>query len=150
MALYSIFVSTLWVSAIWIIFSGTPFVGGDLFWWAGGGGACVHPAVNLLPTEWPANIFCGPWHSLPLHKLVPGTPRQVRLNQNKLASFCQSSGMPQQVLWPEPVFVDLLGSPGIDSSLAGRYDNPLFPYRQAGLHSLAELIYRNRFLGSIS
>ncbi len=45
----------------------------------------------------------------------------------------------------EPVIVDLLRSPGIDSSMAGRYDNPVgrtVPPRYIG--------WRNRFLGSIN
>jgi hypothetical protein len=43
---------------------------------------------------------------------------------------------------PEPVFVDLLRSPGIDSSMAGLYDNPICRTCPPGY-----IGWRNRFLG---
>ncbi len=53
------------------------------------------------------------------------------------------------LLMPEPVFVDLLRSPGID--FQGRpVRQPCLSYRIARLHRLAESIPRNRFLGSIN
>jgi hypothetical protein len=52
---------------------------------------------------------------------------------------------------PEPVFVNLLRSPGIDSQPGGpgRYDNPL-SYRPAMQHRLAESNSRSRFLVSLN
>jgi hypothetical protein len=50
----------------------------------------------------------------------------------------------------EPVFVDLLRRPGIDSQPAGPVRQPYFSYRPARLHRLAKSIPRNRFLGSIN
>jgi hypothetical protein len=43
----------------------------------------------------------------------------------------------------EPVFVDRLWSPGIDSQHGGPVRQPYFSYRPAMLHKLAELIPRN-------
>jgi hypothetical protein len=50
----------------------------------------------------------------------------------------------------ETVFVNLLWSPGIDPSPGGPVQQPYLSYRPARLHSLAESIPRNRFLGSIN
>jgi hypothetical protein len=50
----------------------------------------------------------------------------------------------------EPVFVNLLRSPGIDSLPAGPARQIGLSYRLASLHRLAALIPRNRFLGSLN
>jgi hypothetical protein len=52
----------------------------------------------------------------------------------------------------EPVFVNLLRRPGIDSQLAGRYDNSNWrtSYQPARLRGLAESIPWNRCLGSLN
>ncbi len=50
----------------------------------------------------------------------------------------------------EPVFVDLLRRPGIDSQPGGPVRQPYFSYRPARVHRLAKSIPRNRFLGSIN
>ncbi len=50
---------------------------------------------------------------------------------------------------PEPVFVDLLRSPRIDSRPGGPVRQPYLSYRPARLHRLAKSIPRNRFLSSI-
>jgi hypothetical protein len=47
----------------------------------------------------------------------------------------------------EPVFVDLLTSPRIDSHPGGPERQPYLSYRPASLHRLAKSIPRNRFLG---
>ncbi len=67
---------------------------------------------------------------------------------------------PQTVTWAvlpskisvssEPVFVDLLRSPGIDSHPGGPVRQPYLSYRPARLHRLAKSIPQNRFLGSIN
>jgi hypothetical protein len=54
---------------------------------------------------------------------------------------------PQQ---PEPVFVNLLGSPGIDSQPGGPVRQPYLLYLPAMLHRLAESNPRNRFLVSLN
>jgi hypothetical protein len=51
---------------------------------------------------------------------------------------------------PEPVFVNLIKSPEIDSRSGGPVQQPYLTYRPAGLHRLAESLPRNRFLGSIN
>ncbi len=51
---------------------------------------------------------------------------------------------------PEPVFVDLLWSPGIDSQPGGPARQLYLSYRPSRLHRLAESVPRNRFLGSIN
>jgi hypothetical protein len=53
---------------------------------------------------------------------------------------------------PEPVFVNLLRSAGIDSHAGGpvRQRQPYSSYRPAWPHRLAESIPRNRFLGAIN
>jgi hypothetical protein len=51
---------------------------------------------------------------------------------------------------PEPVFVDLLRRPGIDSQPGGPVRQPYFSSLLARLHRLAKSIPRNRFLGSIN
>ena len=43
---------------------------------------------------------------------------------------------------PEPIFVNLLRSPGIDSQLAGWYDNPMFRTDPPGY-----IVWWSRFLG---
>jgi hypothetical protein len=50
----------------------------------------------------------------------------------------------------EPVFVDLLRSPEIDSQHGGPVRQPYLSYRPAKLYRLAESVHRNRFLGSIN
>jgi hypothetical protein len=52
--------------------------------------------------------------------------------------------------FPEPVFLDLLRSPGIDSQPGEPVRQPYLSYRPARRHRLPESIYRNRFLGSIN
>jgi hypothetical protein len=54
------------------------------------------------------------------------------------------------LVYPEPVFVDLLRSPGINSEAGGLVRRPYLSYRPAGLQRLAESIPRNRFLGSVN
>jgi hypothetical protein len=49
----------------------------------------------------------------------------------------------------EPVFVDLLRSPGIDSQPDGTVRQTCLSYRPARRHRLVESISRNQFLGSI-
>ncbi len=51
---------------------------------------------------------------------------------------------------PEPVFVGLLRSPGIDSQPGGPKRQNYLSYRPAKLHRLAESIPLNRFLSSIN
>ncbi len=50
----------------------------------------------------------------------------------------------------EPVFVNLLGSPGIDSQPGGPVRQPYLSYRPAMLQRLAESNPRNRFLVSLN
>ncbi len=50
----------------------------------------------------------------------------------------------------EPVFVNLLRSPGIDSQPGWPVRQPYLSYRPARLHRLAESIPLNRFLGSLN
>jgi hypothetical protein len=50
----------------------------------------------------------------------------------------------------EPVFVNLLRSPGIDSQPGGPVGQPYLLYWPAKLHGLTESIYRNRFPGSLN
>jgi hypothetical protein len=50
----------------------------------------------------------------------------------------------------EPVFVNLLRSPAIDSQPGGPVRQPYLTYRNARLQSLAKSIPRNRFLGSLN
>jgi hypothetical protein len=50
----------------------------------------------------------------------------------------------------EPVFVDLLRSPGIDSQPGGTVRQPYLAYRPARLQKQAKSIPRNWFLGSIN
>ncbi len=50
----------------------------------------------------------------------------------------------------EPVFVNLLRSPGINSQPGGPLRQPYLTYRPVRLHSLAESINWNRFLGSLN
>ncbi len=49
----------------------------------------------------------------------------------------------------EPVFVNFLKSPGIDSQPVGPVRQPYLTYRPARLHRLAESVPWNRFLGSL-
>jgi hypothetical protein len=51
---------------------------------------------------------------------------------------------------PEPVFVGLSRSRGIDSQPGGPVRQPYLWYRPARQHTLAEWISRNRFLGYIN
>jgi hypothetical protein len=55
-----------------------------------------------------------------------------------------------QMTHSEPIFADLLWSPGIDSQPGGPVRQPYFSYRPARLHRLAKPIPRSRFLGSIN
>ncbi len=57
-------------------------------------------------------------------------------------------GTNESVFFAEPVFVNLLRSPGIDSQLVGPERQPYLSYRPARLHRLAESVPRNRFLDS--
>jgi hypothetical protein len=50
----------------------------------------------------------------------------------------------------EPVFVNILGSPVIDSQPGGPVRQPYLSYWPARLDRLAESITRNRFLGSLN
>jgi hypothetical protein len=50
----------------------------------------------------------------------------------------------------KPEFVNLLGSPGIDSQPGGPVRQPSLTYRPARLHRLAESIPWHRFLGSLN
>jgi hypothetical protein len=52
--------------------------------------------------------------------------------------------------WSEPVFVNLLWSPGIDSQPGGPVRQPYLSYRPAMLQRLAESNPRNRFLVSLN
>ncbi len=51
---------------------------------------------------------------------------------------------------PEPVFVNLLRSPGIDSQPGGHCDNLFVVTASQSTYRLTESIPRNRFLGSLS
>jgi hypothetical protein len=51
---------------------------------------------------------------------------------------------------PEPVFANLLVSPGIDSQFGGQVRQPYLTYGPARLHRLAESVLWNRFLGSLN
>ncbi len=51
---------------------------------------------------------------------------------------------------PEPEFVNLLRSPGIDSQPGGPMRQPYLTYRPASLHRLAESIPWNPFVGSLN
>ncbi len=53
-------------------------------------------------------------------------------------------------MYSEPVFVNLLRSPGIDSLPGGPVRQPYSSYWPGRLHRLAESISRNRILGSIN
>ncbi len=53
-------------------------------------------------------------------------------------------------MYTEPVFVNLVRSPGIDSHPCGPERQSHFSYRPARIHRLAESIPRNRFLGSLN
>ncbi len=50
----------------------------------------------------------------------------------------------------EPVFLNLLKCPGIDSQPGGSVRQPYLTYRPVRLCSLAESIHWNRFLGSLN
>jgi hypothetical protein len=52
--------------------------------------------------------------------------------------------------FPEPGFVNLLWSPGIDSQPGGPVHQPYLTDRPARLHKLAESIPRKQFLGSLN
>jgi hypothetical protein len=71
--------------------------------------------------------------------------KKFYLKQNELAA-CK----PDREVETEPVFVNLLRSPGVDSQPGGPERQPYFSYLSARLHRLAESISRNRFLGSIN
>ncbi len=57
---------------------------------------------------------------------------------------------PCVVMSEEPVFLDLLRSPRIDSQPDGLVRKPYFSYGPARLHRLSKSIPRNRFLVSIN
>ncbi len=56
----------------------------------------------------------------------------------------------QQRISPEPVFVNLLRSRGIDSQPVGPIRQPSLSYRPARLHKLAASVPRNLFLGFVN
>ncbi len=56
----------------------------------------------------------------------------------------------KKIIDTEPVSVDLLRSPGIDSQPGRPVRQPFLSYRPARLHRMAESIPRNLFLGSIN
>jgi hypothetical protein len=51
---------------------------------------------------------------------------------------------------PEPLFVNLLRSPGVDYQIGGPLRQPSLTYRLARLHRLVESIPWNRFHGSLN
>jgi hypothetical protein len=51
---------------------------------------------------------------------------------------------------PEPEFVNLLRSPGIDSQSGGPVRQPYLTYRPVRLHRLAESTAWNPFMGSLN
>ncbi len=72
---------------------------------------------------------------------------------SKQRRHLKSTPQPMQIYSlkiPEPVFVDLLRSPGIDSQHGGPVRQPYLSYRLARLHRLAKSIPWNRFLGYIN
>jgi hypothetical protein len=86
----------------------------------------------------------GPWRTLGVARLIcvrQGAPVAESLEhvRSTLLSF-----------QPEPVFLYLLRSPGIDSQPGGPVRKPYLSYWPARLHGLAKSIPRNRFLGSIN
>jgi hypothetical protein len=50
----------------------------------------------------------------------------------------------------EPVFLNILRSPGIDSQSGGQVRQPYLTYRPARLYRLSESIPWNRFMGSLN
>jgi hypothetical protein len=80
--------------------------------------------------------------------------RKVRRGETETEDRMQASEKrlkTKEKIWcPEPVFVDLLRSPGIDSQPGGTVRQPYLSYRPARLHRLPESIPRNQFLGSIN
>jgi hypothetical protein len=76
----------------------------------------------------------------------------ISIGMPKIALFSHSwtFSMEERGGGAEPVFVDHLRSPGIDSQPGGPVRQPYFSYRPAEPHKLAESISRNRFLGSIN
>ncbi len=66
-----------------------------------------------------------------------------------LAPWKQTIMMDLRTACAEPVFVNLLRSPGIDLQPGGPVQQPYLPLRPARLHRLAESISRIRFLGSL-
>jgi hypothetical protein len=62
-----------------------------------------------------------------------------------LGSSCSLS-----LAFPEPEFVNIIRSPGIDSQPGGSVLQPYLTYRSARLHRLTESITWNQFLGSLN
>ncbi len=91
-------------------------------------------------------IYSIQYYLCTVHCIVEGlTPRAFHLQlENQVPSRRESNSCP-----PEPVFVNLLRSPGIDSQPDGPVWQPSLSYWLARLHRLAESIPRNLFLGSI-
>ncbi len=93
---------------------------------------------RLFVTHWVRRSVLSqpPTHEVVFSHLVPASKSSPRKVKSNLSHFI-----------PEPVFVDLLRSPGIDSQHGGPVPTTLFvvPARQ-----LAESVHRNRFLGSIN
>jgi hypothetical protein len=56
----------------------------------------------------------------------------------RLTVFGSTRALSRQLSYAEPVFVDLLRSPGIDSQPDGPVRQPCSSYRPARLHRLAE------------
>ncbi len=91
-----------------------------------------------------------------LHLALPCLPCFIPLTQAKLGRTPIVAGplpfrsVPPPPFIPEPVFVDLFRSPGIDSKPAGPVRQPYFSYRPARLYRLAKSMPEIRFLGPIN
>ncbi len=88
-------------------------------------------------------------------KLFP-TERAILINTNWGAEISSTETFPLTSLlgsvsgFSEPVFVDLLRSPGIDFQPGGSVWQLYLSYPLARIHRLAELIPRTQFLGPIN
>jgi hypothetical protein len=87
-------------------------------------------------------------HRRASHYCIGKYELSVSITNSSLISITFSSNI--RYILAEPVFVDHLRSPGIDSHPGGPVRQPYFSYRLAEPHRLAESISRNRFLGSIN
>ncbi len=127
-----------------------------------GGGGGVEP--NHTTSAWPSvnhSILLGNDSTKQLAnvgKAPPATQRKVGLGERDglltilfRASllFCSDCDVPIMSI-PEPVFVNLIRSPGIDFQPGGSIRQPYLTYRPARLHRLAESIPWHRFLGSLN